>query len=481
MASTLNFIAVDLGASGGRVVLSSLSSDNRLTSTDVHRFEHRPVHLPDDTPAGIWAWDIVALWSNVKTGIAKAAAAAAGDVAGIGIDAWGVDYALLNDRGRLIRPPIAYRDPRTDAVFAPTVEKLGRDAIYAATGIQFMAINTLYQLAADAADPSRPLERASRLLMIPDLLTYWLTGVGVAEHTLASTTQMYDSDARKWVTDFTDKLGVPSRLLPEVVDAGTVVAPLRPGVAAELGLKPSTPVIAVAAHDTGCAVAATPLGGDRAAYLSSGTWSLLGVELPHSLKTPAAAAANLTNEAGVRGTTRLLKNTNGLWIIQECRRAWAAAGNAFSFEQLANWAAESRVVESVDPDHPTFASPGDMPGRITAACAETGVNAPTAPGDTVRLVLNGLALGYRRVMKSIEAVTGRSIDTLHVVGGGAKNGLLNQLTANALNLPLIVGPVEATATGNALVQAMAVGRLAGLPEARDVVRRSVELTTVVPG
>jgi rhamnulokinase len=479
MPASLNFIAVDLGASGGRVVLTQLDGGDRLVATEVHRFEHRPVHIPDQTDSGVWCWDVLAIWAHIKAGIAKAAAGGVA-IAGIGIDAWGVDYALLDVQGRMIRPPVAYRDGRTDATFGPVVEKLGREAIYAATGIQFMPINTLYQLAADAADPARPLERADRLLMIPDLLVCWLTGIATAEHTLASTTQMYDGDSRKWVTAFTDAIGVPSRILPGVVDAGTVIGPVRPALAAELGLAPGVPVIAVAAHDTGCAVAATPLTGDRAAYLSSGTWSLLGVELPHSLKTPAAAAANLTNEAGVAGTTRLLKNTNGLWIIQECRRAWAEAGRAYSFEQLALWAGESKATGSVDPDHPSFASPGDMPARIAAVCRDCGDTPPASPGDTIRLVLHGLVRGYKRVLQSIESVTGRTIDTLHVVGGGAKNTLLNQLTADALQLPVIVGPVEATATGNALIQAIATRRLAGLAEAREVVRRSVELTMVDP-
>jgi rhamnulokinase len=475
MPDTLNLIAIDLGASGGRVTLARLCA-GCLTLCEIYRFDHRPVHLPHVTPTGAYCWDAPALWGQVKRGIGLAAQAT-DHIHGIGIDAWGVDYALLDKSGQLVRPPIAYRDPRTEATFEPVIQQLGRQAIYDRTGIQFMPINTLYQLAADAVDPARPLTRAAVMLMIPQVLSYWLTGRQVAEHTMASTTQIYDSQTRQWAIEFADALGIPRNIFPEVVDAGTIIGPLLPAVADELHLPAATPVIAVGSHDTASAVAATPLANEESAYLSSGTWSLVGVELKSPMRTPAALAANLTNEAGIAGSTRLLKNVNGMWLIQECRRTWLEAGpeegGQFTNEQLVQQAAAQPPGSIIDPNHPSFAAPGDMPARIRVACEEANQPIPQNPAAIIRCIIDSLASSYARVLKTLAHATDRKITKLNIVGGGAHNQLLNRLTAEATGCEIIVGPHEATCIGNALVQAMALGAIKDLAEARKIVRDSL--------
>jgi rhamnulokinase len=471
MPDTLNLIAIDLGASGGRVFLARLWS-GRLTLCEVYRFVHRPEHLANVGDGGAYCWDVDSLWAQVKRGIALTAKEA-DQIHGIGIDAWGVDYALLDKSGQLVRPPIAYRDPRTSATFAPVIEQLGRQVIYDRTGIQFMPINTIYQLAADVADSTRPLERAAKMLMIPQLLCYWLAGQQVAEHTMASTTQIYDSQKREWALEFADALKVPRHIFPHVVDAGTIVGPLLPSVANEVGLPATTPVIAAASHDTASAVAATPLADEHSAYLSSGTWSLLGIELPTPLRTPAALAENLTNEAGIAGTTRLLKNVNGMWLIQECRRSWEERGARYTDQELEQQAAALPRGAIIDPNDPSFAAPGDMPARIQLACKGAGQEIPQTPAAIVRCILDSLATSYARVLRILEEAAHLRIGKLNIVGGGAQNQLLNRLTAEATGCEIVIGPIEATAGGNALVQAMALGAVKDLAEARAIVRNSV--------
>jgi rhamnulokinase len=472
MPDTLNLIAIDLGASGGRVFLARLCG-GRLTLCEVYRFVHRPEHLANVGDGGAYCWDVQALWAQVNQGIALAAKET-DQIHGIGIDAWGVDYALLDKSGQLVRPPIAYRDPRTGATFDRVVQELGRQAIYDRTGIQFMPINTLYQLAADVADPTRPLERAAKMLMIPQLLCYWLTGRQVAEHTMASTTQIYDSQKREWVLEFADALGVPRNIFPQVIDAGTIIGSLLPSIADELHLPAATPVIAVASHDTASAVVATPLADDQSAYLSSGTWSLVGVELPSPLRTAAALGANLTNEAGVAGTTRLLKNVNGMWLIQECQRTWKEQGVRYTDQELEEQAAALPRGAIIDPNDPSFAAPGDMPGRIQLACKGAGQEIPQTPAAIVRCILDSLATSYVRVLRILEEAAHRKITKLNIVGGGAQNQLLNRLTAEATGCEIVVGPIEATAVGNALVQGMALGAINNPNEARKIVRDSLE-------
>jgi rhamnulokinase len=310
------------------------------------------------------------------------------------------------------------------------------------------------------------------MLMIPQLLCYWLTGRQLAEHTMASTTQIYDSQKREWALEFADALNVPRHIFPQVVDAGTIIGPLLPNIADEVRLPASTPVIAVASHDTASAVAATPLADAQSAYLSSGTWSLLGIELPSPLRTPAALSANLTNEAGIAGTTRLLKNVNGMWLIQECQRTWKERGASHTDQELEEQAAAQPSGAIIDPNHPSFAAPGDMPARIQLACKEAGQEIPQTPAAIVRCILDSLATSYARVVRILEEAAHRKITKLNIVGGGAQNQLLNRLTAEATGCEITVGPIEATTIGNALVQAMALGAIKDLAEARTIVRNS---------
>jgi rhamnulokinase len=478
MSKTYHFAAVDLGASSGRVMRCSLVGE-RLTLEEVHRFENRAVFVPD-ADAGRWCWDTIGLWHHVKHGLREAGRRGAIDA--IGIDTWGVDYALLDEHGRLVASPIAYRDPRTDRTYPRVIEQLGKAAIYRHTGIQFMSLNTLYQLSADAQDPSRSLERAHVLLMMPQLLGYWLTGRQVAEHTLASTTQCYDSVTRSWCKELLEPLGVPMRLLPGAVEAGTKSGSLRPAIADELGLPADTPVVEVGTHDTASAVVAAPLQGPGSAYLSSGTWSLLGLELDAPLRTDAALAANFTNEAGVNGTTRFLKNIAGLWLIQECRRVWAEQGRLQSFAQIASLAEGYARPWSVlvNPNDTRFGAPGNMPARLIEAAAESGQTLADDPAAIGRCVFDSLALCYDATLRMAERLSKRSIDALHIVGGGGQNKLLNQITADAIGRPVIVGPVEGTVIGNAVVQAMALGAVKDLAHARQIVRHSFPPETCTP-
>ena len=478
MAASLNLAAIDLGASGGRVILGRYAG-GKLTLEEIHRFEHRPILVPDATAEGRWCWDVIGMWEQIKRGLAAAGRALSGQpLHSIGIDSWGVDYGLIDKQGRLIRPPVAYRDPRT----APHFEKFSKgpdaEAIYSRTGVQFQPFNTVYQLAADAADPEKPLERASCMLMIPQLLAYWLTGQTSAEHTLASTTQMYDSGTRTWAADLAAKVGVPVSILPAVVDAGTPLGGLRQSVAQELGLTTATKVINVATHDTASAVIAAPLASAEAAYLSSGTWSLLGIETTAPITGTAARAANLTNEAGAFGTIRLLKNLNGMWVVQECKRVFAEGGHDYGYGELAELAAAQGQRAAIDLDAPEFFGPGDMPARIRAACEKAGHAVPTTPAQVVRVVFDSLAAGYERAMSELARVAGRPVPSLHIVGGGAKNTLLNKLTAERLKIPITTGPTDGTAVGNLLVQLAAAGEIKGLPEARQVLRASCEISVI---
>ena len=360
-------------------------------------------------------------------------------------------------------------------------EKLGWPRIYERTGIQKLPFNTIYQLAADAEESPSPLERAEAALMIPQLLGYWLTGEKSSEHTLASTSGCYDTASRSWCEDLLAPLGVPAELLPPAVQPTDRIGTLRPAVAEDLGLPPDTPLIACPSHDTAAAVVGAPLSGPGSAYLSSGTWSLLGLELDEPVRTEAARDAGFTNEGGVAGTTRFLKNHAGLWLVQECRRAWAERGQNFGFAELAELAeAAGPSASTIDADDPRFAAPGDMPARIREAAAERGEPLPDEPGSIVRCALEALATAYAGTLAKLTEVTGREIERLHLVGGGGNNRLLNQLTADACGVPVEVGPTEATVVGNALVQAMALGAVADLEEARRITRASFEIETLGP-
>ena len=455
------FIAIDLGASSGRVVLGTLA-DGTLSLEETHRFANGPVEVN-----GTLRWDIDALEREIREGMARSRAAAAGPVTGIGVDSWGVDYVLLDASGAALAQPFHYRDRRTEGVMDAVCARVGLETIFERTGVQFMPINTLYQLATE--DPAQ-LKRANGLLMMADYFAHRLGARPVQEVTLASTSQMVDPRTRTWAADLAAKVGVSEGLLGELVEAGTT-----------LGECDGIPIIASAAHDTAAAVAGCPGSGDDWAFLSSGTWSLLGVELSAPVVTEAAREANLSNELGIGGTTRLLKNICGLWPLQECRREWADAGDDTTWDDLGALAGEAEPFAALlDPDDPRFLAPESMIDAIHDYCRATRQAAPADVGATVRIVLEGLALKCRQVLELLEQVTGRTIHTVNMVGGGVQNRLLCQFTADATGRRVVAGPVEATATGNILTQAMGLGAVASMREAREIIARSFGLVEYDP-
>jgi len=456
--------AVDLGAGSGRVVLGVFDGE-RLRVEEAHRFPNPPVRL-----GGTLHWDLLRLYGEVIAGLGRASRLAGGGLESIGVDAWGVDFGLLDARGRLLANPVHYRDRRTRGVLERVCTRVPAEELFATTGIQLMPINTLFQLVSmvEAEDPL--LDLARTLLTIPALVQRFLAGPALCEFTSATTTQCYDPRRRGWATPLLERLGVPTHLFPEVVEPGTVLGEVVGEAREELGGR--VRVIAPATHDTGSAVAAVPLADD-VAYISCGTWSLVGVEVPEPVLTRRALQANLTNEGGVGGTFRLLKNVTGLWLLEECRRAWARSGTVYDHARLlalAEAAPSGRAL--IDPDDERFAAPADLPSEVRSRCRETGQPEPHGPGEVVRVILESLALRHRVVVRRLEEVSGRRLSRVHVVGGGARNRLLCQLTADACGLPVRVGPVEATAIGNLVVQAVALGELSGLAEARELVRRS---------
>jgi rhamnulokinase len=443
--------AVDLGATSGRVFAGGLG-DGRVELRELHRFENRPVRLPDGL-----RWNLLHLFTEALAGLR-----AAGPLAGIGVDTWGVDYALLDERRRVLGLPFHYRDERTSGMVERAFARIPAEELYAVTGIQTMPINTVFQLLAD--EGSAALAAAERIALVPDLLAYWLAGELANERTNASTTGLLDARSGDWAHDAIARLGLPGRLFGPLVDPGTALGPAL--AHHELG-EPT--VYAVASHDTASAFAAAPIADEHAAVLSSGTWSLLGLELPE----PVLADRDLTNERGVDGTTRLLKNVMGMWLLEECRRAWGDT----SYDELHRLAeAETGEAALFDPDDEAFLAPGDMPGRIAAAC---GLD-PGDRGRMVQAILASLACKYRWVLERLEAVTGRDVRRIHVIGGGARNALLCRLTADACGREVHAGPVEATALGNVLVQARAAGELGSLAELRTVAAASAEPVVYEP-
>ncbi len=470
---TLRLAAVDLGASNGRVMRASFDG-RRLSLAEAHRFANGPVRV-----LGSQHWDVLRLFAEIKHGLALAARPAGLD--GIGLDTWGVDFALLDRDDQLVGQPFHYRDARTDGMPERVFQRVPREEIFERTGIQFMPINTLYQLFAMVEARAAALEAAQTLLLMPDLFNFWLSGRKAVEFTNATTTQMYDQRAGDWAWPLLERLGLPTRLLPPVATPATVLGPLLAGVAEELGVSAGVPVIAPACHDTGAAVAAVPAGEGRWAYISSGTWSLVGAEVAQPVITPQSLAGNFTNEGGVAGTVRLLKNVSGLWLMQECQRVWAERGAERSLAWLlAAAAAAPPFAALVDPDDPAFLHPADMPAALADYCARAGQPAPASEGALARGILESLALKYRWVLEKLESLLGYRLDTVHIVGGGAQNALLCQFTADATGRPVIAGPVEATALGNALAQAMALGEVASLAEARAIIRASFELQRYEP-
>jgi rhamnulokinase len=470
--SGLLLAAVDLGAESGRVLVGTLDGE-RLSLEEVHRFPNTPVRV-----GGTLHWDVLRLWGDVEHGLRRAGDG--GAVASVAVDSWGVDFALVDGRGRLVANPVHYRDARTVGVPERVFETVPRSEVYATTGIQVMPINTLYQLAAMACDRDPVLEHADGLLLMADLFTHWLSGARVAEYTNATTTQCLDARSRDWARPMLRRLGIPDAILPEVAAPGTRLGPLLPELRAGSGLD-STRVVLTASHDTASAVAGTPLATPRTAYISSGTWSLLGLEVPEPVITDASAAANLTNEGGVGGTVRLLHNVVGMWLVQESRRVLWPSGGAPSYAEITAMAeAAPSFTALIDPEDERFLRPGDLPAQVRAFCAETGQPAPEDTGTLFRVIFESLALRYAVLIGQLAAASGVKPDGIHIVGGGSNNGLLNRLAAGAAGLPVRAGPVEATAVGNLLVQLIATGQLGSLAEGRELVARSFPSTTYEP-
>jgi rhamnulokinase len=460
--------AVDLGASGGRVIAARAGAGG-VELHEVCRFPNEPVHA-----GGTLHWDILRLHASVVAGLS--AAAASFPLASAGIDSWGVDYGLLDDSGTLIGNPVHYRDGRTDGIPEP----VPFPALYAATGIQHLPFNTIYQLAAARGTPA--LSAARTLLLIPDLLAYWLTGAIGVEVTNASTTALLDVSSRKWAAGVMAEAGIDPGLFPALRQPGDVIGPITapvsapgPGHARGLG---QAQLIAVGSHDTASAVVAVPADGPDFAYISSGTWSLVGMELAAPVLSDASREANFTNEAGIDGTIRYLRNVTGLWLLQECVRHW---GTPDLEPLLAQAATVPGLRFVIDADDPVFLPPGDMPGRIVAWLSSRGLPVPATRGETVRCVLDSLALAYRRALLDAQSLSGRHADVVHIVGGGSRNELLCQLTADAAGLPVVAGPAEGTALGNVLVQARALGAAPGsLNGMRAVLRASVQTRRYAP-
>jgi rhamnulokinase len=456
------YLAFDFGAESGRAVLAHLQS-GILTTEEVHRFPNEPVEY-----RGSLHWDVMRLWLEVRKALTGLEAV---ELASVGVDAWGVDYALLGDRGELIGNPYHYRDRRTEGVMEEVFRKVSKDEIYRATGIQFMPINTLNQLYAEHRDSPRIVGAAKHLVTIPDLFNYWLTGNAVCEFTNATTTQLVDPVKRSWALGLMQRLELPAALPAPIVEPGSMVGTLLPGVAPGSPLAGTT-VIAPACHDTGSAVAAIS-AREGTAFLSSGTWSLVGTELDSPVITSEALRLNFTNEGGVNGTTRLLKNVMGLWMLQGCRQSWTAHGSSCEYWELMELAArEESFRHLVDPDDESFLRARDMLAAINDFCRRTHQPIPQQPGAYVRTILESLAFKYRLVLRNLEQVSGKRMEQIRIIGGGSKNRLLNQLTADATGKKVLAGPAEATALGNVAIQILATGGATSLQEARAIVDRS---------
>jgi len=469
-----NFLAIDLGAESGRTVLGKLK-DGVLSITETHRFPNKPVRLPDGLH-----WDILRLSSEIKSGIAATIKNCA-QLDSIGVDTWGVDFALLDKSGALLGNPYHYRDARTDGMMDEAFRLMSREELFANTGIQFLQLNTLYQLLAMVLKESPALEIAQTFVTIPDLFNYWLCGEIANEFTNATTTQCMDPIRRDWSMTVLTAMSIPTHLFGPITAPGTQIGTLLPDIAEETGAD-GVRVILPACHDTGSAVVAIPAQNQDFAWISSGTWSIMGAEVQEPVLDPKALQCNFTNEGGVFNTWRLSKNIMGLWLIQECRREWQRQGKDHSYDEMTSLAAESEAfLAAIDPDDDSFFHPGDMPKRIREYCRSSGQRVPKTKGEILRVALESLALKYRWVLERTEELSGKQLDPIHIIGGGTKNRLLNQFTADAIGRMVLTGPVEAAAIGNVLIQAVGLGQLSSLAEAREVVRNSFEVEEYHPG
>lgn len=477
--SNAAFIAIDLGASSGRHI-AGLFDGRRLNLEELHRFENVPV-----SAGGRLHWNLLGLWQEVQAGLRAAADKHGTHIQSIGLDTWGVDFGLLGRSDELLGNPLHYRDKHTDGILDHAFAMVPREEIFAQSGLQFMQINTLFQLLAMKLRRSPVLDGAESLLMIPDLFNWLLTGVKANEMTDASTTQFYNPATRGWASDLLNRLGLPTKILGNLIQPGTKLGPFRREVAAATGLA-DTIVVAPGTHDTASAVMAVPADGTSReksdwCYISSGTWSLMGVELASPVVSDKCLALNFTNEGGVGGTTRLLKNICGLWLVQECRRVWKQEGKNYSWDELTQAAAASRpLVSLIDTGDASFHAPKDMPEAIRSFCGKSRQTVPESPGQIIRCALESLALTYRRTLEALEELVDGRIETIHVVGGGTQNRQLCQMTADACKRRVVAGPVEATAIGNVMMQAIAAGEVSSIAQAREIVRQSFPVEEYQP-
>lgn len=476
MKTSSDFVAVDLGASNGRVMVGNWDGQ-RFTLEELHRFPNRAIAVGNNL-----CWDALDIWAHVQFGLNEYRLRFQGSPAGIGVDAWGVDFALLDAAGEMLGNPAHYRDPRTEGMPERVFAKVPEEAIFRATGVQTMPINTLFQIYSMIESRDSRLTSAATLVSIPDLFLYFLCGVKGVEFTEATTMQMYAPEDGNWAWNVLREIGVPHRFLPEIIRPGTVAGPLRAGLQRSCGFLSEVPVIVVAGHDTASAVAAIPHLDDGSAFISSGTWSLMGVEIPQPVISEAALRMHFTNEGSASGAYLLLKNITGLWLIQECMHHWKTEGRAYSWNEIVEAASGAEPLRAIgDPNDKRLQVQADMPQAICSYCQATGQPAPETTGQFARFVFESLCLKYRSVLAALEQLTGREIHTLRTVGGGAQNALLCQMTADACNRPVVSGPVEAATLGNVMLQAVAIGSLADQQAGRMAIAGSVVCDRFNPG
>ena len=474
MNKPLKMLAFDFGASGGRAILGCLQ-DGKLVTEEIHRFSNDPVEV-----RGTFYWDVLRLFHEIKQGILKCANSGHKDIDSIAIDTWGVDFGLLDEQGNLLGNPYHYRDSHTDGMMEEAFKIIPRYEFYAKTGLQFMKFNSVFQLLALKQHQSPALKQAKTMLLMPDLFNYFLTGVKASEVSIASTTQLLKPGTMEWDTEIIDRLGLPGDIFTGIVASGTVIGSLSPELAKELGVG-EIPVIAAAGHDTQAAIVSVPAETSDYAYISCGTWSLMGIESETPIINEKSDALAFTNEAGVDNKTTFLKNIMGLWLVQESKRQWDREGKSYSFAQLETMAVEAKPFESfIDPEDDFFMAPGDMPDRIREYCRKTNQPVPQTEGEIMRCIYQSLALKYRQTLESLEEVKGGELPVIHMIGGGIKDQMLCQLTANATGRKVAAGPVEATSIGNLMVQAMALGEVKDLQEARQVVKQSFSVKVYEP-
>ena len=472
--SKLKMLAIDLGASSGRGMIGEFDG-KKLTLRQNHRFSSDPVNI-----SGAFLWDILRIFFEIKNSIRNCANSDDRDIATIGIDTWGVDFGLLDKTGMLIENPYHYRDKRTDNIDAEAYKRISKGEMYKINGLQYLPFNTIYQLLALSAHRPHVFDNAETLLMIPDLLNYFLTGVKKTEYTIASTTALLDAKKRTWAKQLLAPMGVPEKLFTEIVPPGNVLGGILPEVLQDVG-NISAQVVNVAGHDTGSAIAAVPAAGENFVYISSGTWSLMGTEAKEPIITEKSARYDFTNEGGVEGTIRVLRNVAGLWLEQESKRQWEREGEKTTFDELSEMATQAEAFKClIDVDSPEFVAPGDMPGRIAEFCRRTGQHVPQTKGEVVRCIFDSLALAYKRTLAQIDELQGEKAPFIHVVGGGVKESVLCRFTADACGVPVYAGPNEATALGNIAVQLMAQKEISNLKEARKIIADSFDVVCYEP-